>query len=319
MDKNSKILITGAEGLVGKSLVKELKNQGYENLILAGRNNLNLTKREEVFEFFKKESPEYIFHTAAKVGGIKENIENPVEFLRDNILINTNVIDAAFMCKTEKMINISSATIYPSKINTPSEEDLFEGKIEEENEAYALSKIVGLKLCEYFNREYNANFITLISPNLYGGYSKFDPSKSNAVAALIVRFHAAKENNLLNVVVWGSGDAQREFLYIGDLAKIMIESMKSIKKEDTFRGAINCGLGKDISIRELAVMIKKIIGFQGELIFDKTKPEGVKKRRLNSSRIKKLLKNVEDTPIEEGLKITYDYFLNSKNKDGRAN
>ncbi len=314
MNKKSKVLITGTGGMVGKILSEELERDGFENLVLINRNNLDLMDREKTIEFFKEQKPKYVFHVAARVGGIKDNITKPVEFLRDNLLINVNVIDATFICKAKKMINISSATIYTNRINTPSEKDLFKGKIEEGNEAYAISKIAGLKLCEYYNREYNTNFITLVAPNIYGEYSKFDPDKSNVVAALIVRFYEAKNNNFNNVEVWGSGNAEREFLYVKDLANIMIESMKNMNKEDAFYGILNCGLEQEISIRELAMTIKEIIGFKGDIFFDKTKPEGVKRRSLNSSKIKGMLKNIKHTSFGDGLKNTYDYYLkNEKN------
>lgn len=309
MNKNSKILITGAKGMVGKNLTKELENQGYTNLVLSSHNTLDLIKREEVFNFFKKNKPEYIFHLASKVGGIKDNLEHPVEFMRDNIILNTNVIDAGFNSNVKKLIILNSATIYSTKLDFPKEENLFEGKLEKENEAYGLSKICGIKLCEYYNKEYNTNFINLATTNIYGEFSKFNVNKSNVVAALIMRFHSAKINNKKDVKIWGSGNVRREFIYAMDLSKLMILAMNKINKKDTENGLLNCGLNDEFSIKELAETIKKIVGFSGEIIFDTTKPEGVKRRAIDSSKFQKLINFKEKTSLEEGLKEMYEYYL----------
>lgn len=312
MNKNSKILITGANGMVGKVLSIELQRAGFKKLILVNHGNLNLIDRKKTIKFFKRKRPDYVFHIAAKVGGIQDNMKRPVEFLRDNILINTNVIDAAFACNAKKLINLSSATIYSNKIDLPSENDLFKEKLEEGNEAYALSKLIGLKLCEYYNKEYGTNFITLASSNIYGEYAKFDPNKSNVVAALIMRFHEAKKNSYEEVVVWGSGKAKREFVYARDLARIMISSMTKLNAKDTQNGLLNCGFNDEFSIKELAETISKTIGFQGKIVFDKTKPEGVKRRVLNSDKFQELVKLKNKTSLKNGLKNTYKYFLNLK-------
>ena len=312
MNKSSRILITGAKGMIGKNLIKELKGQGYVNLILISHEKLNLTERKSVFSLFEEESPEYVFHVAAKVGGIKDNMEQPVEYLRDNVLINTNVIDAAFRYNVKKLINISSATIYPGRINLPKEEDLFKEELEKGNEAYALSKILGLKLCEYYNKEYNTDFITLAIPNLYGEYSRFDTNKSNVVAALIMKFNKAKKENLKQIDVWGSGEAIREFVYAGDLVKAMVVVMNRINKEETVSGLLNYGFNQEISIKSLAFAIRSIVGFKGEIKFDITKPEGIKKRALDSSRFQKLTQLKDNTSLEEGLEKTYNYFLETR-------
>lgn len=315
MNKNSRILITGSEGMVGKALSKELKNLDFNNVILVDKKKIDLTDREKTISFFKKNKPEYIFHAASKVGGIMDNIEKPVEFLRDNLLINTNVLDAAFICKAKKMISLNSATIYSNKLNNPSEDDLFREKIEEENESYALSKLIALKLSEYYNKEYNTEFISLALPNLYGEYAKFDIKRANVVAALISKFHKAKKEKMEKVSVWGSGKAIREFIYSKDLAKILILSMIHIKKNDTVNGILNCGSDDIFTIKELALVIKKIIGFEGVIEFDISKPEGAKKRTLNSDRFKKIIKLKQRTSLEDGIKSTYRYFLHHNLKN----
>jgi GDP-L-fucose synthase len=310
MDKRSKILITGSGGMVGKNLVEELQNQGYENLIFADKKEINLMNREEVFNFFNENKPEFVFHLASKVGGIKDNSENPVEYLRDNLLLNTNVIDACFKSKIKKTIILNSATIYPPNIEFPVEEDFFSGKLEPENEAYALSKIYAIKLCEYYNKEYNTNFINLVSTNIYGKYSKFD-STSNVIASLLMRFHEAKIRNKKEVIVWGTGKARREFIYAKDLSQLLILSMKNLDKKDCINSILNCGLGDEFFISEIAEKVKKIIKFEGKIIFDFTKLEGVKRRAMNSTRFKKLIKFNNKTNLETGIQDMYNYYLNN--------
>jgi len=313
MNKNSKILITGSGGMVGKNLINELRNQRYKNLILTNYNNLNLCNRDKVFDFFKKNKPEYVFHTASKVGGINDNLERPVEFLRENLLINTNVIDACFKEKIKKLIILNSATIYPTNLEYPNEKNLFEGHLEKENEAYALSKFYAIKLCEYYNKEYGTNFINLASTNIYGRYSKFDSEKSNVIAALIKRFHDSKVENKKEVTVWGSGNAKRELINAKDLSRLIILVMEKITEKNTEKGLLNCGFNDEFSIKDIAEKIKKITGFTGKLIFDKTKPEGIKRRVMNSEKFQKLIKLQNRTPIEEGLKEMYKYYLKKVN------
>lgn len=309
MNKNSKILVTGANGVVGKSLVEELAQQGFNQLILVDKDNLDLTIREKVFHFFKENKIDYVFHVAAKVGGIKNNLENPVEYFRDNLLINTNVIDACFEEKIKKLIVLNSATIYPKNKKSPNEEDFFSNKLEEENEAYGLSKICAIKLCEYYNKQYETNFINLVSTNIYGKNSSFDPEKTNLVPALISKFHEAKINNQKQVTVWGTGNAIRELIYAKDLAKLLILSMQKINKNDCVNGLLNCGLNDKHSIREIALEIKKIVGFNGEIKFDHTKPEGIKKRTIDSSKFNELIKLKKRTPLSEGLREVYEGYL----------
>jgi GDP-L-fucose synthase len=310
MEIDSKILITGSEGMVGKNLILELIKQGYKNLIFLDKKEVDLMNREEVFDFFKKFNPEYVFHNAARVGGIKENLEKPVEYLRDNLLININVIDACFQFKIKKLIVLNSATIYPENKEHPSERDFFSGELEKENEAYGLSKICSVKLCEYYNREYDTNFINVASTNIYGEFSKFEEGKSNIIPSLIKRFNDAKIRKNPNVVVWGSGNAIREVIYVGDLVKLLILVANKINKEDTFKGLINCGLGNEVTIKEIANIIKKVVKFKGEIFFDITKPEGIKKRTINSNLFKeKIGKEFDEiTSLENGIRRCYKYF-----------
>jgi len=204
MKINSRILITGSEGMVGKNLLNILKENGYKNLFPVDKKQIDLCDRKAVFDFFKKIKPEYVFHIAAKVGGIKDNSDNPVEYLKDNVIINTNVIEVCSMIKIKKLLILNSATIYPSNKEYPLEEDFFSGKLEKENEAYALSKVYSIKLCEYYNKEYGTNFLNFVSTNIYGEFAKFEEGKSNVIASLIKRFYEAKTQNNRKVVVWGS-------------------------------------------------------------------------------------------------------------------
>lgn len=310
MDKEDKILVTGAQGMVGKNLMEELQKKGFSNIIPLDLDTIDFTEREKVFKLFEKEKPAYVFHIAALVKGIKEMTDHPTKFLKENILINTNVIDACFESKVKKLINLSSAAIYPkSEGAPPREETLLKGTLEEEVEAYALSKIIGLKLCEYYNKEHDTNFITLISPNIYGEHSRFDPGRAHVAAALIAKFNNAISENKNEVEIWGSGEAKREFIYAKDLCKIMITAMRNIDKTHTHKGFLNCGLGDEISIKELATLIKEITNFKGELKFDTSKPEGTMRRAIDSSKFLNLIKFENKTNFKEGLIKINKFFL----------
>jgi GDP-L-fucose synthase len=310
MRTEDKILITGSKGLVGTNLVIALKEKGFHNLLCPTSKELDLKERKEVFDFFDKEKPKYVFHIAALVGGIKANIESPVEFLRDNLLMNVNVIDACFQFKIKKLVNLGSSCIYPKFVKQPmTEESLLTGKFEPTNEGYALSKITSIKLCEYYNKEYSSNFISLIPPNMYGINEKFDLDHSHVLAALIKKFHDAKIRKDLSVPIWGTGNVLREFLYVGDCVLGLILAMEKINPEDLFEKCfLNMGSGEEISIKNLAILIKEVVGFEGEILFDPSKPEGMERKILDSSKIKKLGFE-EKTKLREGIKKTYDYYL----------
>lgn len=314
MEKDSKILVTGGHGMVGKNLILKLRRLGFNNILSPSSKELDLRDRSVVFDFFNKELFDYVFHLAAKVGGIKANIENPVEFLRDNLLLNTNVIDASHKYGVKKIINLGSSCIYPKESPQPMKEDyLLSGKLEPTNEGYALSKISSLKLCKYYNEQYKTNFISLMPPNLYGEYEKFDENHSHVLSALIKRFDDAKNKSDPSLSVWGTGNVRREFMYAGDLADALIFSMDNLGVEDLVDNCfLNCGSGKDISIKDLAYKIKDVIGYKGEIIFDPSKPEGMKMKLLDVSKLKNKGFN-DKTELDEGIKKTYEYYLKTLN------
>lgn len=309
MNKNSKIFISGSQGMVGRNLVEKMDSLGFKNLIYLSSTELDLTQRQDVFAFFKKEKPEYVIHLAARVGGINANIKFPVEFLRDNLLINTNIIDACYEFKVKKLLNLGSSCIYPKDNPQPMKEtDLMRSYLEPTNEGYSLSKICSLKLCQYYNTEYGTNYISLMPPNLYGKYDKFDAEHSHVISSLLMRIHEAKETGQQEVAVWGSGKAKREFMYVEDLVDTIIFSMQNINKQDLVNNCfINIGSNKEISIKELALLIKKIVKYQGSIKFDQTKPEGMKRKLLDSSLFNTFYPRAK-VSIEDGIKMTYEYF-----------
>ena len=311
MEKNDKILITGSEGMVGKNLINKLGSLGYLNLILPSKKDLDLREREKVFGYFSKVKPKYVFHLAAKVGGIRANMDSPVEFLRDNLLLNTNVIDASYYSKVKKLVNLGSSCIYPKECSQPMrEESLLSGKFEPTNEGYALSKVSSLKLCEFYNKEHGTNFILLMPPNMYGKFDKFDEKNSHVLAALLKKFHESKIKGEDLVSVWGDGTAKREFLYAKDMAEILIFSMDKINSSDLYeKGFLNCGSSEEISIKNLAGLVKKVVGFEGEILFDTSKPTGMKRKLLDSSRFLSFGFN-KLTTLEDGLKETYYWYKN---------
>lgn len=310
MEKNSKILVTGANGMVGRNLVLKLRELGFNNILTPTSKDIDLKKRDLVFDLFKKESFDYVFHLAAKVGGIRANIENPVEFLRDNLLINTNVIDACYKFKIKKLVNLGSSCIYPKECLQPMKEEyLLSDKLEPTNEGYALSKISSLKLCKYYNEQYKTNFISLMPPNMYGRYEKFDLNHSHVLSALIMRFHDSKTKNEESISVWGTGEARREFLNVKDMANALIFGMEKIEVFDLFDNCfLNCGSMEEISIRNLAYKIKEIVGFNGRIEFDETKPEGMKRKMLDCNRIFNLGFKPKIS-LNEGIKELYSYYL----------
>ena len=307
MNKNDKIYVAGHNGLLGSAIVRLLKQKGYNNILTATSSQLDLRCQSEVELFFKKEKPDIVVLAAAKVGSIVENKTYPAEFLYDNILIETDVINSAFKYDAKKLIFISSSCVYPTNAKQPlCEDDIFTGAIEKENEAYGLAKLVGLKLCEYYNKEYGKNFITVLPTNLYGVNDKFDPEHSHVITGVMRRMHDAKINNKKEVTIWGSGNVYREFLYVDDAADAIIFLLENYDKSDV----INLGTGVDLSIKELVKEIKEVVGFEGELVFDTSKPDGIYRRQLDISKLKELGWEPKIS-LKEGLKKTYNYFLNS--------
>lgn len=310
MNLEDNIYVAGHRGLLGSSIVRLLNEKGYKNIITCTSKELDLRKSEQVEEFFNKENIDVVILAAAKVGSIEENKEYPAEFLLENLQIETNVISSAFKKGIKDLLFISTSCIYPQNSPQPlREEYLFNGPLEIENEAYGIAKIAGLKLCEYYTKEYGLNYITVNPTNLYGVGDVFDPIHSHVIPANIMKIHKAKIENKENIQVWGSGKAYREFLYVDDAAEGIIFLLNNYNES----GIINLGTGNSIQIKELLNLIKEIVGYEGEIIFDTTKAEGVLKRELDISKLKKLGWEPK-IDLKEGLKRTYEYYLSQLNK-----
>lgn len=307
MEKNAKIYVAGHRGMVGSAIVRALKNQGYTNIITRTSKELDLRRQIDVEEFFAKEKPDYVFLAAAKVGGILANNEAPADFMYDNMILEMNVIHEAYKNKVKKLMFLGSSCIYPRMAPQPMKEDcLLTSALEKTNEAYALAKISGLKYCEYLNRQYSTDFISVMPTNLYGPNDNYHPEHSHVLPALIRRFHEAKENNLNEVVIWGTGTPLREFLYVDDLADACVYLMNTYSGNET----VNLGTGKELSIKELAELVKKVVGFKGNITFDTTKPDGTPRKLLDVSKLEKLGWKYK-TELEDGIKLAYEDFLNN--------
>lgn len=304
MNKESKIYIAGHTGLVGSAIVRKLKTEGYTNLLLRTRAELDLLDQAAVKAFFEKEKPEYVIDSAARVGGIKANMTFPAEFLYENLQIQNNIIWSAYHSGVEKLLLLGSSCIYPRSAPQPMKEEYFlDGKVEPTNEGYALAKIVGMKLCEKISVEYSRKFISCMPTNLYGPGDNFTDESSHVVPALMRRMEEAKQNNVSEVVIWGSGESRREFLHVDDLAEAVLWLMNNYDAPDF----LNVGTGQDVSIKELAFMIKEIAGYQGELVFDTTKPDGMPKKLLDVSKLTALGWTAH-TELKTGLKETYNWY-----------
>ena len=304
MKKGAKIYVAGHRGLVGSAIMRKLKKEGYNNLVYRTSSELDLRRQEKVEEFFKKEKPEYVILAAAKVGGIQANDTYSAEFLYDNLMIETNVIDAAYQNDVKKLLFLGSSCIYPKFADQPMKEDyLLSGKLESTNEGYAVAKITGIKLCEHYNKQYDTNFISAMPTNLYGPNDNFDLETSHVLPALIRKFHEAKVNDEDEVVIWGTGKPRREFLHVDDLADALLFLMNNYDG-DQF---VNVGVGKDISILELAELIKDIVGFEGEIVNDLSKPDGTPRKLMDVTRLNDLGWEAQIS-LEEGIKDTYQWF-----------
>ncbi len=310
MEKISRIYIAGHEGMIGSILLKKLINRGYKNLIYKSFKELDLRNQKETLRFILTTKPEYIFLIAGKVGGIQANIRYPAEFLYDNVMIATNVIEAARLCEAKKLLFLGSSCIYPRLSPQPMREDyLLSGLLEPTNEGYAIGKITGLKLCEYYYKQYGCKFISAIPPNIYGPGDNFKSDDSHVISALIRKVHDAKERNMSNVEIWGTGNARREFLYNEDLVDGIIFIMNNYDGP----GHINVGSGEDISIKELAIIIKDLIGFKGQYIWDKNKPDGMPKKLMDSSRVFEMGWKPR-IDLKTGLTYTYEWYLSHKDQ-----
>ncbi|MED0656401.1 GDP-L-fucose synthase [Anoxybacillus ayderensis] len=305
MERSSKIYIAGHRGLVGSAILRKLQADGYTNLVYKTSQELDLRDKNQVDEFFAKEKPEYVFLAAAKVGGIVANNEYPADFIRDNLMIQTNVIDAAYRNGVKKLLFLGSTCIYPKFAPQPlKEEYLLTGELEPTNEPYAIAKIAGIKMCQSYNRQYGTKYISVMPTNLYGPNDNFDLHTSHVLPALIRKFHEAKENNAPYVEVWGTGTPRREFLYSDDLADACVFLMKNYEDNEI----INIGVGEDISIKELAEKIKEVVGYQGEIKFDTTKPDGTPRKLVDVSKINALGWKASIS-LDEGLQKVYQWFL----------
>jgi GDP-L-fucose synthase len=311
MEKDSKIYVAGHRGLVGSAIMRKLKKEGYNNLVYRTSSELDLRRQNKVEEFFKEEKPEYVILAAAKVGGIQANDKYSAEFLYDNLMIETNVIDAAYQNDVKKLLFLGSSCIYPKFADQPMKEDyLLSGKLESTNEGYAVAKITGIKLCEHYNKQYGTNFISAMPTNLYGSNDNFDLETSHVLPALIRKFHEAKINEEDEVVIWGTGKPKREFLHVDDLADALLFLMNNYDG-DQF---VNVGVGKDISILELAELIKDIVGFEGEIVNDLSKPDGTPEKLLDVKKLNNLGWEAQIS-LEEGIKDTYKWFEEDGYKD----
>lgn len=311
MDKNSIIYVAGHTGLVGSSITKILKRKGYKNLLLKRKEELNLLNQKQVENFFKKERPEYVFICAGKTGGIKANIEKGAELIYENSLIALNLIHFSYIYNVKKLLYIGCSCMYPKNCPQPMKEEyLLTGKIESTNEPYAIAKILGLKMCETYNNQYRTKFLTVIGGNIFGeGEKQFDES-AHVIPALIKKFYIAKNEKHDKVEIWGTGRAKRDFIYVDDFVDACIFLMKNYERNDV----INIGRGEGISIKEIVENLKKIIRFEGEIVYNKKMPEGAITRVLDISKIKKLGWQPKYS-IYEGLKKTYNWFIEKYGKE----
>jgi GDP-L-fucose synthase len=304
MNLDSKIFVAGHKGLVGSAIVRSLREHGYKNLVFVTSKELDLRNESAVLDFFKKTKPEYVFLAAAKCGGIKDNIEHPVQFLEDNLKIQSSVISSSYKTGVKKLMFLGSACIYPKGCPQPiKEEYLLSGYLEPTNEAYSLAKIAGIKLCQAYNKQYGTNFISVNPCNVYGPNDNFSTETSHVIAGLIRRIHEAKKSKKPCVDCWGTGSARREFIYVEDLSAALIFLMNTYNDSEV----INVGVGKDVSIKELVAHIVDVIKYDGEIKWDTSKPEGMRQRLLDITKLEKLgWKPV--TSIDQGLQLTYEYF-----------
>ncbi|HOJ78362.1 MAG TPA: GDP-L-fucose synthase [Bacillota bacterium] len=308
MDKQARIFIAGHKGLVGTALINQLRSLDYQNLIVATKEELDLRDPLAVDAFFAATQPEYIFLAAAKVGGIHANNTYPAEFIYDNLMIQTNVIHNAYKYQAKKLLFLGSSCIYPKYAPQPIRERyLMTGLLEPTNEAYAIAKIVGIKMCQSYNRQYGTNFITVMPSNLYGPFDNFDLETSHVLPALIRKFHEAKVNKASLVELWGSGSPRREFLHVADLASACLFLMEHYSDNEP----VNVGAGFDISIAELAQMVKKIIGYHGKIVWDSSKPDGTPRKLLDIRKITGIGWKPK-LSLKEGIKQTYEWFLANK-------
>jgi len=306
MEKQAKIYIAGHSGLIGRALLRELKRDGFSNLLTRSRKELDLTRQREVESFFDQEQPDYVILAAARVGGIKANISFPAEFIYENLAIQTNIINSAYLAKVKKLLFFGTACSYPRDAQQPMKEDyLLSGKLEPTNEAYAVAKISGIKMVESYRRQYGVNFISALLTNAYGCDDHFDSDDSHVIPALIKRFHQAKVSGESSLSIWGTGNPQREFIFADDAARGVIFLIDNYDQSEI----INLGTGQATSIKELSLIIKKVVGYRGEIIFDSSKPDGAPCKVLDLSKLSALGWQAS-VSLEEGIKKTYESYIN---------
>ena len=305
MNKNSKIFVAGHKGLVGSAIIRQLQQQGFEQIITADRSQLDLTQQQAVNDFFASNKPNYVFLAATKVGGIHANNTYPADFIRDNLAMQSNIIDSAYRHGCSKLLFLGSSCIYPKLCPQPMQEDyLLTGPLEPTNEWYAIAKIAGIKMCQAYHKQYGFKAISLMPTNLYGPGDNFHLENSHVLPALIRKFHEAKLNQAPSVPVWGSGKPKREFLHVDDLANASVFLMQNYDEP----GIINVGTGKDISIGEVAQWVGKIVGFEGTIEYDASKPDGTPRKLLDVSKLNNLGWQAS-IDLEQGLESTYQWFL----------
>ena len=308
MEKDAKIYVAGHRGMVGAAIVRELKRQGYWNVITRTHAELDLCRQEEVKNFFKDEKPEYVFLAAARVGGIEANNRAPADFMYDNMMVEMNVIHSAWENGCRKLEFLGSSCIYPRMAPQPIVEScLLTSELEKTNEAYALAKISGLKYCEYLNRQYGTNFICVMPTSLFGPNDNYHPMRSHVLPAMICRFHEAKEAGHPSVTCWGDGSPLREFLYVDDLANLCVFLMNNYSGNEM----VNAGTGKELTVKELAKLVAKVVGYEGEILWDVSKPNGTPRKLLDISKTANLGWRYR-TELEEGIRLSYKDFLDKR-------
>ena len=315
LQKEDKIYVAGHRGLVGSAIVRQLEARGLSNLLMRTHNELDLTNQMEVQTFFKQEKPDYVILAAAKVGGIHANNTYPADFIYQNMMIEANIINASYENNVKRLLFLGSTCIYPRSVEQPMrEEALLTGVLEPTNEPYALAKIAGIKLCESYNRQHGTDFRSVMPTSLYGINDNFHPENSHVIPALMQRFHKAKLNNSAEVLVWGTGKAMREFLYVDDMAEasiFVLELDKQTYRDNTkaMLSHINIGTGVDITTRELAETMKQVVGFEGRLVFDTEKPDGAPRKLIDTSRLSNMGWKYS-VDLKSGLEKTYEWYLN---------
>ena len=305
MEKQAKIYVAGHRGMVGSAIVRALQKEGYDNIVTRTHKELDLRRQDQVEKFFEEEKPEYVFLAAAKVGGIMGNATAKADFMYDNMILEMNVIHAAWKNGCKKLEFLGSSCIYPKFAPQPMKEDcLLTSSLEETNEAYALAKISGLKYCEYLNTQYGTDYISVMPTNLYGPNDNYHPEHSHVLPALIRRFHEAKEAGVKSVTCWGDGSPLREFMYVDDLADLCVFLMNNYSGNET----VNAGTGKELTIKELTELVAGIVGYEGEILWDPSKPNGTPRKLLDVSKAASLGWTYK-TELEDGIRLTYKDFL----------